>query len=80
MGRELLPDSGLAARATGRASYSDHTWRLLGFPWTTESPGRQSITVRATDNSGDVQTTDRTGAVPDCATSRHTVGFTVAAR
>jgi hypothetical protein len=34
--------------------------------------------VRATDNSGAVQTGDQVGSVPDGATGWHTVHFTVA--
>ena len=60
------------------ASYSNETWRLWSFPWQPKSPGKHSITVRATDNTGAVQTADRVGAVPDGATGWHTVNFTVA--
>lgn len=60
------------------ASYSDQTWRLWRFPWQAKMPGRYSITVRATDNTGATQTADRVGTVPDGATGWHTVDFTVA--
>jgi DMSO/TMAO reductase YedYZ molybdopterin-dependent catalytic subunit len=59
-------------------SYSNQTWRLWSFPWQAKSPGRQTITVRATDNTGAVQTADQVGSVPDGATGWHTVDFTVA--
>jgi hypothetical protein len=59
-------------------SYSNQTWRLWSFPWQAKSPGKQTITVRATDNTGAVQTADQVGSVPDGATGWHTVDFTVA--
>jgi DMSO/TMAO reductase YedYZ molybdopterin-dependent catalytic subunit len=60
------------------ASYSNETWRLWRFPWQAESPGTHTITVRATDNTGAVQTADQVGSVPDGATGWHSVDFTVA--
>ena len=60
------------------ANYSNETWRLWSFPWLAKSPGRQTITVRATDNTGAVQTADRAAPDPDGATGWHTVAFTVA--
>ena len=60
------------------ASYSNETWRLWSFPWQAKSPGKNTITVRATDNTGAAQTADQVGAVPDGATGWHTVDFTVA--
>jgi DMSO/TMAO reductase YedYZ molybdopterin-dependent catalytic subunit len=60
------------------ASYSNETWRLWSFPWQAKSPGRQTITVRATDNTGAVQTADQVAPAPDGATGWHTVAFTVA--
>jgi DMSO/TMAO reductase YedYZ molybdopterin-dependent catalytic subunit len=61
------------------ASYSDQTWRLWSFPWQAKSPGRHTITVRATDNTGAVQTAEEASAVPDGATGWHSVDFIVAA-
>ncbi len=60
------------------ANYSNQTWRLWSFPWEAKSPGKHSITVRATDNTGAVQTADQASPVPDGATGWHTVDFTVA--
>ncbi len=59
------------------ASYSNQTWRLWSFPWQAKSPGTQSITVRAIDNTGAVQTKEEAGSLPDGATGWHTVEFTV---
>lgn len=59
------------------ASYSNETWRLWRFPWQAKSPGRETITVRAIDNTGAVQTEERANPVPDGATGWHTVNFAV---
>lgn len=75
---EVLIDDGVWQPAEQGASYSNETWRLWRFPWQTTSPGKHTITVRATDNTGAVQTADRVGTVPDGATGWHTVNFTVA--
>ena len=77
---EVLIDDGGWQPALQGASYSNDTWRLWSFPWQAKSPGKHTITVRATDNTGATQTADRVGAVPDGATGWHTVDFTVAER
>lgn len=74
---EVLIDDGVWQPAQQGASYSNGTWRLWSFPWQAKNPGKHTITVRATDNTGAVQTADRVGAVPDGATGWHTVAFTV---
>jgi DMSO/TMAO reductase YedYZ molybdopterin-dependent catalytic subunit len=74
---EVLIDDGGWQPAEQGASYSNGTWRLWRFPWQAKSPGKHTITVRATDNTGAVQTADRVGTVPDGATGWHTVDFTV---
>jgi DMSO/TMAO reductase YedYZ molybdopterin-dependent catalytic subunit len=60
------------------ASYSNETWRLWSFPWQAKTPGKQTISVRATDNTGATQTEAQASPVPDGATGWHTVNFTVA--
>ena len=75
---EVRIDDGQWQAAEQGASYSNETWRLWRFPWHAETPGKHRITVRATDNSGAVQTADQVGSVPDGATGWHTVEFTVA--
>ncbi|MDT5260748.1 MAG: hypothetical protein QOD10_5828 [Mycobacterium sp.] len=75
---EVLIDGGVWQPAEQGASYSNETWRLWSFPWQAKSPGRHTITVRATDNTGAVQTADQVDPVPDGATGWHTVHFTVA--
>lgn len=75
---EVRIDDGGWQPAEQGASYSNETWRLWSFPWQAKSPGRHTITVRATDNTGVTQTADRVAPVPDGATGWHTVDFTVA--
>lgn len=70
-------DDGVWQPAQLGASYSNETWRLWSFPWQAKSPGKHTITVRATDNTGAVQTADRVGTFPDGATGWHTVDFAV---
>ncbi|OMB97612.1 molybdopterin-dependent oxidoreductase [Mycobacterium colombiense] len=74
---EVLIDDGGWQPAQQGASYSNDTWRLWSFPWQAKNPGRHTITVRATDNTGGTQTADQVGTVPDGATGWHTVDFTV---
>lgn len=59
------------------AAYSNETWRLWSFPWQAKSPGKQTISVRAIDNTGAVQTEQRADPVPDGATGWHSVSFSV---
>jgi DMSO/TMAO reductase YedYZ molybdopterin-dependent catalytic subunit len=75
---EVRVDDGGWQPAELGASYSNATWRLWSLPWQAKSPGKHTITVRATDNTGATQTADRVGSVPDGATGWHTVDFTVA--
>ncbi|OBI84860.1 molybdopterin-dependent oxidoreductase [Mycobacterium sp. E740] len=64
-------------RANLGAAYSNDTWRLWSFKWQATQPGRHTVTVRATDNTGAVQTGDVAAPVPDGATGWHSVDFTV---
>jgi hypothetical protein len=59
-------------------SYSHDTWRMWSFPREAKSPGKHTITVRASDNTGAVQNGKSDRYVPDGATGRRTVSFTVA--
>lgn len=77
-GVEVRIDGGVWQPAEQGASYSNETWRLWSFPWQANSPGRHTITVRATDNTGATQTADQAAPVPDGATGWHMVDFTVA--
>lgn len=59
------------------ATYSNETWRLWSLPWQATAEGPYTATVRATDNTGEVQTEDQADVVPDGATGWHQVSFTV---
>lgn len=54
------------------AAYSKDTWRLWTFDWQA-TPGPHTITVRATDDTGNVQTADRSNPIPDGATGWPTI-------
>ncbi|KUI43772.1 oxidoreductase [Mycobacterium sp. IS-1590] len=59
------------------AAYSNETWRLWSLPWQATEPGRHTITVRATDNTGATQTADIAQPIPDGASGWHSVDFEV---
>lgn len=62
-------DADLAPQATV------DTWRQWSFPWKT-TPGGHTLTVRATDGTGVVQTEERTRTIPDGASGWHSVFVT----
>ncbi|MCV7279836.1 molybdopterin-dependent oxidoreductase [Mycolicibacterium flavescens] len=64
-------------QATLGAGYSNDTWRLWSLAWQATTPGPHTVTVRATDNTGAVQTADIADPVPDGATGWHSVDFAV---
>jgi hypothetical protein len=74
---EVRIDDGGWQQAELGENYSNDTWRLWSLRWTT-TPGSHTITVRATDNTGAVQTPDEAPPVPDGATGWQTVAFSVA--
>jgi DMSO/TMAO reductase YedYZ molybdopterin-dependent catalytic subunit len=51
---------------------SDDTWRQWVFRWNA-TPGRHSITVRATDKNGAIQTSERAEPIPDGAAGHHQI-------
>lgn len=58
-------------------AYSGETWRLWSLPWRATTEGLYTISVRATDGFGDVQTEELAGVLPDGATGWHQVDFAV---
>jgi DMSO/TMAO reductase YedYZ molybdopterin-dependent catalytic subunit len=74
---EVRVDNGDWHAADLGASYSNDTWRLWSYPWNA-APGSHTVTVRATDNTGAVQTPQQAGVIPDGATGWDQVGFTAA--
>ncbi|MFE2322690.1 sulfite oxidase [Streptomyces sp. NPDC059385] len=63
-------DADLAPQATA------DTWRQWSYPWRATTGGH-TITVRATDGTGQTQTEQRTPTIPDGASGRHSVFVTV---
>jgi DMSO/TMAO reductase YedYZ molybdopterin-dependent catalytic subunit len=74
---EVRIDEGDWRPADLGAGYSGDTWRLWSFNWQATRPGSHTVSVRATDNTGAVQTSDQADPVPDGATGWHTVSFAV---
>jgi DMSO/TMAO reductase YedYZ molybdopterin-dependent catalytic subunit len=77
-GVEVRIDDGPWQPAQLGASYSNDTWRLWSFPWTASQGGVHTVTARATDNTGAVQTEDQAPPAPDGATGWPAVSFEVA--
>jgi DMSO/TMAO reductase YedYZ molybdopterin-dependent catalytic subunit len=74
---EVRIDDGDWRQADLGAAYSNDTWRLWSFNWQATQSGAHTIAVRATDNTGAVQTSEQADPVPDGASGWHTVSFTV---
>lgn len=64
---EVRIDDGPWLPATLGAAYSNDTWRLWAFSWQA-TPGAHTVTARATDNTGAVQTEQEAPPAPDGAT------------
>lgn len=73
---EVRVDDGPWRPAQLGAAYSNDTWRLWSFDWNATG-GQHTVAVRATDNTGAVQTGDQMDVIPDGATGWHTVSFDV---
>ncbi|MFE0737314.1 sulfite oxidase [Streptomyces sp. NPDC058855] len=73
---EIRVDDGPWQEADLAAQDTVDTWRQWSYRWRA-TPGGHTLTVRATDGTGTVQTDRRTGTVPDGATGRHSVFVTV---
>ncbi|CAM5702578.1 hypothetical protein SALBM135S_04262 [Streptomyces alboniger] len=73
---EVRVDDGPWRTADLAAEDTRDTWRQWSFPWRA-TKGGHTLTVRATDRTGAVQTEKRTRTVPDGASGRHSVVVTV---
>ncbi|USQ85257.1 sulfite oxidase [Streptomyces phaeoluteigriseus] len=73
---EIRVDDGPWQEARLAAEDSRDTWRQWSFPWQA-TKGGHTLTVRATDRTGAVQTDRRTRTIPDGASGRHSVVVTV---
>jgi DMSO/TMAO reductase YedYZ molybdopterin-dependent catalytic subunit len=74
---EVRVDAGPWQSAHLGDSYSNDAWRLWSYDWQAGQPGEHQITVRATDDTGAVQTSDQADVIPDGATGWHSVSFIV---
>jgi DMSO/TMAO reductase YedYZ molybdopterin-dependent catalytic subunit len=74
---EIRVDDGDFQPAELADALGEDTWRQWRFDWDA-TPGRHDITVRAVDGTGDTQTEDRSGVVPDGATGWMTLVVSVA--
>ncbi|MFG3321000.1 molybdopterin-dependent oxidoreductase [Streptomyces sp. NPDC048171] len=73
---EIRVDDGPWQEATLAAEDSRDTWRQWSYAWKA-TKGGHTLTVRATDRTGEVQTEKRTKTVPDGASGWHSVVVTV---
>ncbi|MEU3283100.1 sulfite oxidase [Streptomyces antibioticus] len=73
---EVRIDDGPWQEADLAAEDTRDTWRQWSLPWRA-AKGGHTLTVRATDRTGAVQTGKRTRTVPDGASGRHSVVVTV---
>ncbi|PRH76878.1 molybdopterin-binding oxidoreductase [Streptomyces solincola] len=69
---EVRVDDGPWQRADLAPVPSTDTWRQWSFPWQA-TPGSHTLTVRATDGTGETQTEKRTRTIPDGASGWHSV-------
>lgn len=70
---EVKIDDGEWQPAELGEALNDDTWRQWAFRWTPESEGRASITTRATDGNGEVQTEERADPLPNGASGHHQI-------
>jgi DMSO/TMAO reductase YedYZ molybdopterin-dependent catalytic subunit len=73
---EVRVDDGPWRQADLAAEDTRDTWRQWSLPWKA-TRGAHTLTVRATDRTGRVQTDRRTRTIPDGAGGRHSVVVTV---
>lgn len=73
---EVRIDDGPWQRTTLGAEADIDCWRQWFLPWDA-TDGRHDLTVRATDGTGEVQTTDTATPYPSGATGLHSIAVTV---
>lgn len=73
---EVRVDDGPWQQAHLAAEDTRDTWRQWSLAWPA-TPGSHTLTVRATDRTGTVQTDQRTRTIPDGASGWHSVVVTV---
>ncbi len=72
-GVEVRIDDGPWQPARITRPISKATWVQWTFPWTASASGRHGIEVRATDDTGDVQTDQVSDPAPDGARGHHRI-------
>jgi DMSO/TMAO reductase YedYZ molybdopterin-dependent catalytic subunit len=71
---EVSVDDGVTWRqATLDPALSQDSWVLWSWKWTPSLPGQYTLVARATDGTGEVQTSRKQGTVPNGATGYHEV-------
>ena len=75
-GVEVQVDGGAWQPAVLSAPISKATWVQWLFRWDA-TPGRHELAVRATDETGEIQTDRRTRPAPDGARGLHTISVNV---
>jgi len=73
---EVKVDDGEWAQARLAEVPGDATWRQWVYEWDA-TPGRHTITTRATDGTGATQPEERTAPIPSGATGWHNVVVSV---
>ncbi|MCQ4205628.1 sulfite oxidase [Streptomyces longispororuber] len=73
---EIRVDDGPWEEARLAAEDTRDTWRQWSYPWDA-TKGGHTLTVRATDRTGETQTEKRTPTIPDGASGWHSVVVTV---
>lgn len=74
---EVRIDNGDWREAGLGAEVSTDTWTQWSLRWEDAEPGDHSVSVRATDGEGEVQTEERADPAPNGASGWHTVQVTV---
>ncbi len=74
---EVQLDDGPWRRARLATATSTDTWRQWTYTWEDAEPGDHSLSVRATDGTGAVQTDRRAEPFPSGAAGQHTLSITV---
>jgi len=71
---EVSVDDGVTWRqATLDPALSQDSWVLWSWQWTPSLPGQYTLVARASDGTGEVQTSRKQGTVPNGATGYHEV-------
>ena len=74
---EVQVDGGPWVHARLAADAGPDTWRQWVLTWDA-TPGDHTLQVRATDGTGDTQTSERAAPAPDGATGWHSIQVRVA--